>query len=409
VTRGDVAVVGVGVKAPGGTSPEELWDSLCHASPTAEPFADDRLPAGAALLVSRVRGFDPAAYFSAPERRRLDRALQLALAAAQDAADAVVGAPWPPPERRALVCGVGMGAPSTWEEQHENLLGGGLRALAPSTVTVVMPSAAAALLSLRHEIRGPALTVCAACASGATAIGQAMELLRHHVADLVLAGGFDSLLSYATLCSFLKLDVLSRRVDDPRWASRPFDADRDGFVMGEGAGFLVLQRMPEAVRQGRQVLARLTGHAETSDAHHLVAPHPDGEGALRCMRAALADAALQPARIGSVNAHATGTTLGDIAESRALDVLLARRAVPVTAVKGSTGHLVAGSGAVEAVVAALTTAHGSVPPVAGLRRVDPEVALDVVTASPREVGPAPVLSTSFGFGGANAALVLEPA
>jgi 3-oxoacyl-[acyl-carrier-protein] synthase II len=236
-----------------------------------------------------------------------------------------------------------------------------------------------------------------------------MELLRHHVADLVLAGGFDSLLSYAALCSFLRLDVLSRRVDDPRSASRPFDADRDGFVMGEGAGFLVLQRTPDAVRQGRQVLARLTGHAETSDAHHLVAPHPDGEGALRCMRAALADAGLPPAQVGSVNAHATGTTLGDVAEARALDVLLRGRAVPVTAVKGSTGHLVAGSGAVEAAVAALTTAHGCVPPVAGLKRLDPQVHLDVVSGAPRAIGPAPVLTTSFGFGGANAALVLEPA
>ena len=207
-----------------------------------------------------------------------------------------------------------------------------------------MPSAAPSLLSLRHEIRGPAWSVSAACASGAVAIGQGMELLRSGAADLVLAGGFDSLVSYAALCAFLKLDVMSRRTDEPALASRPFDAGRDGFVMGEGAGFLLLQRTPDAVAEGRRILVRITGHAENADAHHLVAPHPEGAGALRCMRAALDDAGLPAAAIGSVNAHATGTVVGDLAEARALGALLAGRDVPVTAVKGTTGHLVAGIG-----------------------------------------------------------------
>jgi 3-oxoacyl-[acyl-carrier-protein] synthase II len=406
---GDVAVVGVGVKAPGGTTVDELWRSLCSARPTAEPYKDERLPADAAVLVSRVEGFEPAEYFSAVERRRLDRALQLALAAAQDAVNDSGGSPWPPPERRAVVCGVGFGAAATWEEQHGRLLAGGLRALAPLTVTVVMPSAAPALLSLRHQLAGPASSVSAACASGAVAIGHGMELLRRGAADIVLAGGFDSLVSYAVVCAFLKLDVMSRRVDEPRLASRPFDAARDGFVMGEGAGFLVLQRTSDALAERRRVLTRITGHAENSDAYHLVAPHPEGAGALRCMRAALTDAGLPVARIGSVNAHATGTTAGDLAEARALNALLEGRGVPVTAVKGTTGHLVAASGAVEAVVTALTVARGIVPPVAGLATLDPAVTLDVVTGAPRSIGPAPALSTSFGFGGANACLVMEPA
>ena len=211
------------------------------------------------------------------------------------------------------------------------------------------------------------------------------------------------------VCAFLKLGVMSRRTDEPELASRPFDAARDGFVMGEGAGFLVLQRTSDALADGRRILVRITGHAENSDAYHLVAPHPEGAGALQCMRAALRDAGLAPERIGSVNAHATGTTVGDLAEARALSALLADREVPVTAVKGTTGHLVAASGAVEAVVTALTVARGTVPPVAGLRDLDPAVALDVVTGEPRSIGPAPALSTSFGFGGANACLVMEPA
>jgi 3-oxoacyl-[acyl-carrier-protein] synthase II len=406
---GDVAVVGVGVKAPGGTTPDELWRSLCSARSTAEPYKDERLPADAAVLVSRVDGFEPAEYFSAVERRRLDRALQLALAAAQDAVDDVTGEPWPAPGRRAVVCGVGFGAAATWEEQHARLLAGGLRALAPLTVTVVMPSAAPSLLSLRHQLAGPASSVSAACASGAVAIGQGMELLRRGAADMVLAGGFDSLVSYAVVCAFLRLGVMSSRTDEPMLASRPFDAERDGFVMGEGAGFLVLQRMSDAVADGRDVLARITGHAENSDAYHLVAPHPEGAGALLCTRAALADAGLDATRIGSVNAHATGTIVGDLAEARALSGLLGDRQVPVTGVKGTTGHLVAASGAVEAVVTALTVARGIVPPVAGLRNLDPAVTLDVVTGGQRSIGPAPALSTSFGFGGANACLVIEPA
>jgi 3-oxoacyl-[acyl-carrier-protein] synthase II len=405
---GDVAVVGVGVKAPGGTTVDELWCSLGSARSTAEPYRDERLPDDVAVLVSTVAGFDPAAYFSAAERRRLDRSLQLALAAAQDAVDDVAGAPWPAPDRRAIVCGVGFGGAATWEEQHIRLLDGGLRAMSPLTVTIIMPSAASSMLSLRHAIAGPSSSVSAACASGAVAIGQGMELLRRGAADVVLAGGFDSLVSYAVVCAFLKLNVMSRRADEPALASRPFDADRDGFVMGEGAGFLVLQRTVDAIAEGRSILARITGHAENSDAHSLVAPHPDGAGALLCMRAALADAGLPAARIGSVNAHATSTPIGDLAEARALSALLAGGDVPVTAVKGTTGHLVAGSGAVEAVVAALTASRGVVPPVAGLGRLDPAVSLDVVRGEPRSIGPAPVLSTSFGFGGANACLVLEP-
>jgi len=404
----DVAVVGAGVKAPGGTTVDALWESVCAARSTAEPYRDERLPADAALLVSRVTDFDPAPYFSAVERRRLDRALQLALAAARDAVDDVEGSRWPPPERRAVVCGLGYGAAATWEEQHTRLLGGGLRALAPLTVAVVMPSAAASLLSLRHEIRGPSLTVSAACASGTAAVGQAVELLRNGAADVVLAGGLDSMISYGVLCAFLKLDVMSRRTDRPDLASRPFDAERDGFVMGEGAAFVVLQRTTDARAQGRRILARVTGHAQTSDAHHLVAPDPTGQGAVRCMQATLADAGVPPDDVGSVNAHATGTVMGDLAEGRALDRLLRGRGVPVTAVKATTGHLVGASGAVETVVAACSAARGVVPPVAGLCRPDPAIPLDVVAGRARRISPSPVLSTSFGFGGANACLVLEP-
>jgi 3-oxoacyl-[acyl-carrier-protein] synthase II len=208
------------------------------------------------------------------------------------------------------------------------------------------------------------------------------------------------------LCGFLRLDVMSRRTDDPSSASRPFDADRDGFVMGEGAGFLVLQRRADA---GREPLGAILGHGATADAHHLVAPPEDGEGALRCMRLALRDAGAEPGAVGHVNAHGTSTVRNDLAEARALAALFDGAAPPVTAVKGTTGHLVGGSGAVETIVTLRSLQERLVPPVAGLRRVDPRVEVDVVLDEPRPIAGGLGLSNAFGFGGANACLVLAGA
>jgi 3-oxoacyl-[acyl-carrier-protein] synthase II len=399
-------VVGAGLKAPGGTTVDELWAALRAGRSVAEPYEDERLPADARLVVSRVGGFDPADYLSGVELRRLDRAHQLAMGAAQDALDCL-GGRLPPRERCAVVCGVGLGAASTFEEQHERVLRRGLRAMSPLTVPMGMPSATASLLALRFGLAGPCLTVSTACASGATAIGEGVELLRRGACDLVLAGGVDALLSYGALCGFLRLDVMSRRTDDPASASRPFDAERDGFVMGEGAGFLVLQRPADA--RGREALGAIVGHGATADAHHLVAPPEDGEGALRCMRLALSDAGAEPAAVGHVNAHGTSTVRNDLAEARALAALFDGAAPPVTAVKGTTGHLVGGSGAVEAIVTLRSLRERLVPPVAGLRRVDPRVEVDVVRDEPRPIGGGLGLSNAFGFGGANACLVLAGA
>jgi 3-oxoacyl-[acyl-carrier-protein] synthase II len=403
-----VAVVGAGVKTPGGLTVDELWASLCAGRATAEPFADDRLPADAQLLVSRVARFDAGTYLSPLERRRLDRAHQLALAAAQDAVDAA-GGERPLGDRCAVVCGVGIGAAALHEEQHARLRDLGLRGVSPLAIPMLMPSATAALLSLRFGFRGPCLTVSTACASGATAIAEGVELLRRGACDLVLAGGTDSLVTYSALVGFLRLDVMSRNVAEPSLASRPFDADRDGFVMGEGAGFVVLQRAGDARAQGRRVLGLVTGHAATADAYHLVAPSVNGDGALACMRAALADAGVAVGELSHVNAHGTSTRPGDLSEGLALARLFGASGPPVTAVKGATGHLIAGSGAVEAIVALRSLEAGLAPPIAGLRRVDPGIAIDAVHGAPREIRPGPALSNSFGFGGMNTVLVLSPA
>jgi len=399
------AVVGAGVKTPAGNDVVELWQSLCAGRPSAEVFADDRLPQGAAALVCRVSGFDPAAYLTPNEVRRLDRSHALAIGAAADALGQC--RELPVPARRAVVCGIGLGAASTYEEQVSRLLEGGARGVSPLTIPMVMPSSVAAHLSLRFGFGGPCLTVSAACASGAAAIGEGVELLRRGAADIVLAGGVDSLVGYGAMCCFMRLDAMSRNVSYPELASRPFDTDRDGFVMGEGAGFVVLQRLEDVCASGPEPLGLVVGHASSADAHHLVAPSPDGEGAFRCMALALADADVQPLDLAHVNAHGTSTVLNDRAEAAALTALFAAGSrPPVMAVKGSTGHMIAGSGAVEAIMSLVSLRHRLVPPVAGLRTVDPDFDLDIVQGTPRQAPPGYALSNSFGFGGTNTALVL---
>jgi 3-oxoacyl-[acyl-carrier-protein] synthase II len=392
------------VKTPAGTDIGELWRNLCASRSSAEVFEDDRLPPGTAALVCRVNGFDPADYLSPVEVRRLDRSHALAIGAAADAI-AQCGE-LPDRARRAVVCGVGLGAASTYEEQTSNLLERGLRGVSPLTIPMVMPSSVAAHLSLRFGCEGPCVTMSAACASGAAAIGEGVELLRKGVADAVLAGGVDSLVGYGAMCCFMRLDAMSRNVSCPALASRPFDADRDGFVMGEGAGFVVLRRLEDVSPSGPEPLGIVAGHASSADAHHLVAPSPAGEGAVRCMTLALADAGVPLGDVAHVNAHGTSTVLNDSAEAAALKTLFGDSCPPVMAVKGSTGHMVGGSGAVEAIVSLISLRDRLVPPIAGLRTIDPEITIDLVQGVPRRATSGYALSNSFGFGGVNTALVL---
>jgi 3-oxoacyl-[acyl-carrier-protein] synthase II len=404
-----IAVIGVGVKAPGGGSAEELWDALCDGRSTAAPYHDDRLPDSSRALTCAVEAFDPGSYLTPVDVRRLDRCHHLAIAAADDALRAVPD-DRPNPDRCATVCGVGFGGTTTWEQQHVRLLTAGLRALSPLAIPMVMPNSVAAHLSIRYGFRGPCVTVSAACASGAAAIGEGVELLRRDAADLVLAGGADAMLTYNAICSYLRLDAMSRNVEDPDRASRPFDRNRDGFVLAEGAGFVVLQRLADALAAGRPVVGLVLGHASNADAYHIVAPGPGGEGALRCMRLALRDAGIGPGEIVHVNAHGTSTRLNDAAEATALAELFGGSVPPVSAVKATTGHMIGGSGAVEATVALLSSRRGIAPPIAGLRDLDPDCRIDAVMDEPRALTVSgQVLSNSFGFGGSNTCLVVSAA
>ena len=273
---------------------------------------------------------------------------------------------------------------------------------------MMMANATAGTVGLKMGWTGPNLCVTTACAAGSHGIGEGALLIRHGAADVVLAGGTEACITPLAMSAFGRMGALSSRVDDPRHASRPFDPDRDGFVMGEGAGFLLLEEWDHAVARGARIWGEVLGYARTSDAYHITAPAPGGAGAAACMLGALADAGLEPPAVAHVNAHGTSTPLNDASEASAVTKVFGERAVPVTSGKGVTGHLVAGAGAIEAVAAFLALRDGVVPHTANHEREDPDLAIDVVSGSPREVAPGPVVSNSFGFGGHNASLVLGP-
>jgi 3-oxoacyl-[acyl-carrier-protein] synthase II len=271
---------------------------------------------------------------------------------------------------------------------------------------MMMPNAAAALVAIRHGFTGPNLAIATACATGAHAIGEGARLLRDGMADVVVCGGTEASVSPVAMAAFARMGALSRN-PDPAAASRPFDDDRDGFVMGEGAAFVVLEPYDRAASRGARIHGEVLGYGLTCDAHHITAPIDDGSGAVAAIEMALADAGIAAGAIGHVNAHGTSTPQNDAAEAAAIAKVFGAGAVPVTSTKGVTGHLIGAAGAVEAVVALLAAARGVVPPTANHRHTD--LPVDVVAGQPRTIEVAPAVSTSFAFGGHNAALVLGPA
>ena len=327
----------------------------------------------------------------------MDRAHQIAIVAA-DAALASCG-PSPDPERCAIVIGSGLGAPGYLQDQVAAFALRGPRAVSPMAIPIAMANSVAGNLAIRYGFRGPANTINMACASGSAAIGEAMWLLRTGRADRVLAGGVEAPITAASAASFARMEAMSSRLGDPGAASRPFDTDRDGLVLGEGAAFVVLER----AAPGQEVLGHVLGYMANSDAHHMVAPRPDGEAAAACMRGALADAGLAPEAIGHVNAHGTSTRLNDEAEARALRMVFGARPIPVTANKGVLGHLIGAAGAMEAIATWAALRAGVVPPIANLASTDVDVN---ALSEPAPIESTSALSNSFGFGGHNATLVL---
>ncbi|MFH9228249.1 beta-ketoacyl-[acyl-carrier-protein] synthase family protein [Streptomyces lydicus] len=403
----EVAVTGLGLVTPAGVGVAATWHGLLSGeSPAARDPALDGLPVD---FCCRVPGFDAAERLGRRLSWRLDRCAAMALVAAREAvADAGLGTDRWDPLRVGVVLGVGTASMERYEEEFAKLTSGRATEISPLAIPRSVPNMVAGEVGMDLRVRGPNLTVSTACASGATALGTARQLLLADACDVVVAGGSESLCSRIPAACFHQMGALSRRGDDPAGASRPFDADRDGFVLAEGAGMLVLERAEHARARGARVRSYLAGYGASCDAYHFTAPHPEGRGAAEALSAALGDAGLEPGDIGHVNAHGTSTVLNDRAEALALRQVF-RRPPPVTAVKGALGHAAGGAGAIEAACTVLTLQEQVVPPTANLRCLDPDIELDVVSKVPRPVRMAAAVSNAFGFGGQNAVLVFRTA
>jgi 3-oxoacyl-[acyl-carrier-protein] synthase II len=405
-SAGAIAVTGLGLVTPAGDTCEGFWDALIAGRSVARNVQHIDV-SESPIRFGGECDFDPRPIMSEKEARRSDRNTQLAIVAAEHAiADAqVVDVD---PERVATVVGTGFGGLETADHGAREFLGvseGGVKGrVNPLFVPTAMPNAGSSGIAMRHGFRGPCLTISTACAAGANAIGEASRLLREGSADLVVAVGSEAPLTPWIMSAFAAAHALSERRDDPAAASRPFDLDRDGFVIAEGAAALVLERLPDAVARGARVRAELLGYARNTDAFHLVAPPPDGRGARTCMQLALENAGLALSDVAHVNAHGTSTPHNDAAEAHAIRDLFGDDAPPVTSVKGVVGHSVGAAGAVEAIASVLTLEHQMIPPTANYETPDPALGLDVV-AQPRPLGDGVVVSNSFAFGGHNAVLV----
>ncbi|MFI8238934.1 beta-ketoacyl-[acyl-carrier-protein] synthase family protein [Streptomyces sp. NPDC085866] len=402
--RAEIAVTGLGLVTPAGHTVEANWAALCQGRSLA---ATDPGLAGLPVDFScRVTDFDAETELGRASARRGDRFIQFALVAARRAvADARLDRRTWEAERVGVVLGVGSNSLSTYVTEFGHLGAGRPERVSPLALPRSVPSMAAGEVAIDLGVRGPNFTTASACASGATAIGVARDLLRSGTCDIVLAGGSESARSRMTATCFTRMRALSRRRAEPALASRPFDAQRDGFVLGEGAGILVLERACAARARRAPVLALLRGYGAGADAHHPIAPHPQGDGAVRAIHTALADAGCGPGSVGHVNAHGTSTPLNDAAEARALVRVFGDDGPPVTASKGVIGHALGAAGAIQAAYTVLALRHGAVPPVANFEGQDGDHKLDIVAGRPRPTRGEAGISCSFGFGGQNAVLL----
>ena len=390
MTRRRVAVTGLGVVAPCGIGVEAFWDGLNGPAPEGE---------------RRVHDFDPSPWFDNPKDvRRTDRCTQFAIAAA-DMALEQAGELIADPSRSGVWIGTGIGGIQTLEDQIQIRLDRGERRVSPFLVPMMMANAPTAAVSMRHGLQGPAENTCTACAAGTHAVANAARLVASGRCDVMVAGGSEAAFVPTALAGFSNMTAFSSV-----GVSRPFDAERDGFVMGEGAGILVLEDWDTATARGATIIAEVLGGASTADAHHITAPSPEGVGAISCMELAMEEAGVTANQVGHVNAHGTSTPLNDMAEARAMAKVFGTPGPLVTSTKGITGHALGAAGALEAVALALSLQKGLIPPTSGYATPDPEMPpINLVTGEAASWEPTVALSNSFGFGGHNGTIVMGPA
>ena len=406
-----VVITGVGAVTPIGTAADGLWAGLeARASAVRTLTRFDPTPFRS-HMAAEIPDFRPQDHLDAKRAKRLDRFSQLAVTSARLAlADAEIALRAEDPDRAGTMMGSALGGVSFAESQVPRYLAEGPRGLDPSLALAVFCGAASCNIAIEFGFTGPNATNAMSCASGTIAVGEAFHVVRDGRADLMLAGGAEAPLAPLTFAAFSIIRAMSTRNDDPARASRPFDASRDGFVMGEGAAVLVLEERSRAIARGARIYAEVVGHAYTNDAYHMTAPRPDGRQAARAMQLALADGDVVPTDVGYINAHGSSTPLNDPTEMSAIKQVFGDHAyrLIVSGTKGYYGHALGASGAIEAAICALALSRGWLPPTINLERPDPRCDLDCLPGGGRTASPAAVVSNSFGFGGINAALVLRP-
>lgn len=407
--RKRVVVTGMGCISPVGNTVRETWEALLAGKSGAGPITHFDASKHKTRFAAEVKGFDPVSHFGAREARKMDRFTQFATVVTMEGLEqAGLKIDESSRDRVGIVIGTGIGGIGTIMEQAEVMRERGVDRVSPFLIPMMISDGAAGMLAIRTGARGPNMAIATACATGNNAIGEAVEMIRRGAADAMIAGGAEGALVPITMAGMNVIGALSTRNDDPQSASRPFDKDRDGFLMGEGAGVLILESLESAQARGAKILAEVNGYGTSDDAHHVSAPAENGAGAAISMQLALENSGLGIGDIQYINAHGTSTILNDKSETAAIKTVFGETAysIPVSSTKSMTGHLLGASGAVEAIISILAIREGVIPPTINYHTPDPVCDLDYVPNQPRKAELTHVMSNSFGFGGHNATIVV---
>jgi len=405
-----VVLTGLGALTPIGNTVDEFWSALLQGRSGVGPITKFDATDYPTRIAGEIKNFDPLAFVDKKDARRLDPFLQYAMACAVMAVqDAALDTEKVDGTRFGVLIGSGIGGISTLLDTHKTLLDKGPDRVSPFFIPMMIINMASGLVSMRFGAKGPNSAVVTACATGNHAIGESFKIIQRDDADVMIAGGSEAIVIPLTIAGFCSMKAMSTRNDDPTKAMRPFDANRDGFVCGEGAGLVILESLDHARARDARIYAEIVGYGQTSDAHHLTAPDPEGDGAARAMAAALRDGGLDVSAIGYINAHGTSTPYNDKFETLAIKRVFGdhARRLAVSSTKSMTGHMLGAAGGVEAIATALALHHGVLPPTINYETLDPECDLDYVPNQARKHDVEAALSNAFGFGGTNATLAFR--
>jgi len=405
-----VVITGLGMVTPLGIGVEETWNALIQGKSGIRKITAFDASDFPSQIAGEVKGFNPEDYIEPKEIRKMDRFIHFAIAATSMALkDSGLVINEENADRVGVIIGSGIGGLHTIEHYHSVLLEKGPRKITPFFIPMLVINLAAGQVSIKFGAKGPNSAVSTACATGSHAIGDAFKIVQRGDADVMIAGGTEAVITPLGIGGFTAMKALSTRNNEPERASRPFDVDRDGFVMGEGAGIIILESLDNAVKRGAKIYAEIKGYGMTADAYHITAPSPGGEGAARCIRLALKDGEIEPTEVDYINAHGTSTKYNDELETAAIKDVFGEHAykLVVSSTKSMTGHLLGAAGGVESVITILTIYHGIVPPTINLDNPDPECDLDYVPHKARRMEIKYALNNSFGFGGTNACLLFK--